>query len=265
MGGSWGNGFQSVDKRMLGTDWMRGVDSHWIRSRWNPKDKKAMGGAWSNGFQSLAKRPMGGSWSNGFQSIEKKPMGGVWPNGFQSRSNWEFEQYAKRVPRVPQVWEFGKFGKKDLEIPSAWDLRKNGKRDGSNEFWDMDDDDMMDSMRKKSNLDFLSQRMGKRSELDFLNQRMGKRLIQRFGKRGDAIDQALEDDEASFPNEEKRVSEFYRLIKRAPGRMMKRFLDPWSWYRLTKDKKNDGALALWGRAKRPVSPFDPFNQYVLRN
>ena len=270
MGGSWGNGFQSVDKRLLGTNWGNGIKSHWTRTRWNPQDKKAMGGAWANGFQSLAKRPMGGSWSNGFQSIEKRPMGGVWPNGFQSRSAWEFRKYGKRDP---QVWEFGKFGKRNSEDAYALDYLsgiRNGKRDDTNEFWDMDDDDIMDSMRKRSDLGFLSQRLGKRSEVNpFLHQRMGKRVLQRFGtrfgKRAEPTDQQFEDDlEDLLPNEEKRLSEFYRLIKRAPDRMMKRMLDPWSWYRVMRDKKGNGPLTLWSRAKRPINP-SLFNQYVLRN
>ena len=236
MGGAWSNGFQSVDKRLLGS---RG----W-RTDFQNMDKKAMGGAWSKGFQSLVKRPMGGSWSNGFQSLKKRPMGGVWPNGFQSRSVWEF-----------------------------------GKRDANNEnaftaFSDMDDDDMMDNMRKKSDLGYLTQRLGKRSDLDFLHQRMGKRILQRFGKRTDSSGEDFQfGPENYFNNERKRMSELYRLIKRAPFRNMKRMLDPWHWY--VNEKRNLGPEILWGRVLRPMNPemFQKrvpkvpalFSQYVLRN
>ena len=307
MGGSWSNGFQSVDKRLLGTDWM---NNHWTRTRLVPKDKKAMGGAWSKGFQSFAKRPMGGSWANGFasmekrpmggswangfQSMEKRPMGGVWPNGFESRSNWEFaDKHGKRGELDPQIWEFGKFGKRDIEIPSnisqLKELGTNDKRDLMNSDWDMDDDDdMMDNMKKKSELGYLTQRLGKRSDLNFLHQRMGKRLIQRFGKRtGLEDDEYDEDQDILLPEEEKRMSEFYRLIKRAPDRMMKRLLDPWTWYRAKNPKRhvgrtallgklerptdtetppkiNLGPFALWGRAKRPSNPY-LFYDYVMRS
>merc|ERR1712045_631370 len=111
--------------------------------------------------------------------LEKRPMGGAWGNGFQGV-------------------KFGKRTGMSQELEDSMSYEE-------------EDDDMMDDLNKRSDLDFLRQRMGKRSDLNFLKQRMGKRLIQRFGKR----------NYLSSPIDKRDASGFYRLIKRAPYRSIK--------------------------------------------
>ena len=122
-------------------------------------------------------------------------MGGAWSNGFQSA---------------------GSIGKR-LDKPPLMSTRVSD--DIYDETWDdMDYHEIMDYMKKKSDLNFLNQRLGKRSDLGFLNQRMGKRVIQRFGR---------------IPRKNRNSSRFYRLIKRKSAdspimihRMGKRPMDP---------------------------------------
>ena len=129
-------------------------------------------------------------------------MGGAWSNGFQSASS-----IGKRANQ-----------------PTLMELRAND--DVNDEIWDeLDDLEMMDYMRKKSNLNFLNQRLGKRSELGFLKQRMGKRLIQRFGR---------------IPKTMENASGFYRLIKR---------------------KNVDSPIIIHRMGKRPMYPKTWLNNY----
>ena len=134
-------------------------------------------------------------------------MGGAWSNGFQSAGS-----IGKRVNKPPLMT-----------------ARANDDING--EIWDEDDDyEMMDYMKKKSDLNFLNQRLGKRSDLGFLKQRMGKRILQRFGRA---------------PRKLTNSSGFYRLIKRDPvgnpiimHRMGKRPMDPTMWNFLLNQNTN---------------------------
>ena len=149
---------------------------------------------------------MGGAWGNGFQGVKFAKRNGMSQKMVDSPSNME--------DHVDDIIEFMK---KRSPWGSGFQGAKFGKRTGMSQeledsmSYEEEDDDMMDYLNKRSDLDFLRQRMGKRSDLNFLKQRMGKRLIQRFGKR----------KYLSSPTDKRDASGFYRLIKRAPYRSIK--------------------------------------------